>query len=234
MIDRHALNSAWWGAPVGRVNDPAFFLLPARERNARLADYAWVEFVATDPDAGLRRAAHGAAFAHVDVTVQFRIDLRAHRDAALPCDVAVRAGDDGRGPVIPGAPKPFEHERFTYLRGCDAARLAARYAAWATDLAQSHPATALEVTAGGGVVGWYLARPAAPGLELTLAMAAAGATASGLTLYRAALQAYARLGFRMGFAGYSVHNRAVANVYAALGARLTTTRDVWLWQPEAE
>ena len=67
------------------------------------------------------------------------------------------------------------------------------------------------------------------GLLVALAMLAGDATISGMLLYQKACAAYARLGYRVGEASFSVTNTAVHNIYAKLGARFSTPAGNWLW-----
>ena len=68
----------------------------------------------------------------------------------------------------------------------------------------------------------------AAGIELTLAMLSNTAVVSGHVLYSAALARYAR-DFKVGMSGYSFRNTAAANLYASLGARVTSVRETWMW-----
>ncbi|MFY9512721.1 MAG: hypothetical protein WAQ05_17275, partial [Rubrivivax sp.] len=104
-------------------------------------------------------------------------------------------------------------------------------ALWAGDIAAAHADTSLEFLHEGRVAGWFLARGTGTGLELTLAMAAQGSTLPGAALYRSAMAVFAQRGHRLGMAGFSVRNRSVHNIYAALGARFTGVRECFLWQP---
>lgn len=232
MIRPHAFNSLWWGQPVGVLDGPALLEATPAARADACAPYAWAEFSANDTTPALRLQAHAAGFVHADTYVQFRIDLRRHVDTALPGGVTVRAPGNGQPGWRPQGLQPFEFERFVLLRGCSGDRLLQRYAIWAGELTAQHPETCLEFVVGDQVAGWFLGRPSATGLELTLAMAAQATPLAGARLYQLALGEFARRGYRLGHAGFSIRNRSVHNIYAALGARFTGLRDSWLWQPD--
>lgn len=102
-------------------------------------------------------------------------------------------------------------------------------ATWAKNLVASSPATCLQVEVGGEPQGWFLSSPQGKKLQLTLAMTAVGAKISGLHLYLADGVAYAKKGFSLGEASFSVHKTPVLNIYAKLGARFVSTEDAWLW-----
>lgn len=231
MMQVHEFNSRWWGGRVGIVTDSAWFLRDAEALQAELLTCDWAEYTAAETSTATRLAAHRAGFFHADTHIQFRIDLRRFAAEALPPGVEVRQAGVGVDHWKPSGLRPFEHERFAMLTGCTPERLVDRYAVWAAELALSTPATCLEIFLHGRCAGWFLSRPSKTGLELALAMTAADEVLPGATLYRVALGAYARSGFRIGHAGFGVRNRSVHNIYAALGARFTGTRDAWLWQP---
>lgn len=230
-MQEHAFNSRWWGQPVGIVTDAAWFSGDTATLQATCAHFVWAEFTSYEAATAVRQAAHRVGFVYADTQMQFRIDLRRFATETLPPDVEVRQAGLGVANWKPSGLRTFEHERFSMLAGCTPDRLADRYAGWAAELARSAPATCLEIFHRGTLAGWFLSRPSKTGLELALAMTAAAGTLPGATLYRAALGAYARSGYRIGHAGFSVRNRSVHNLYAALGARFTSTRDAWIWQP---
>ena len=227
LIDRHDANSAWWGADVGIVRDPAFFALPADARADALAPYAWAEWRA--PLDGPASAADVAAagFWWADVQVGFRLALRrisppADAPAVVPLqDPAARPS------------RPFGAERYLQLPGVTPERLGHRYASWAATLAAEQPKWAVEVRHAGEPQGWFCATPGAGGLRLTLAALYDDATIAGPTLYRAALAHFAARGARVGWASFSVRNAAVLNVYAELGARFAPHEAIWLWRADA-
>ena len=232
MIRRHDFNSEWWGADVGIVEDERLFALAAEERAARLEPWAWVE--ARGPFGAARSLALArAGFALIDTQVRFRIGLA--RIASTPSIERLEARSAAESPfaIDAEAPASFEHERFTALPGVTMAALNRRYSRWSEALRREDPAHALEILADGAPQGWFLSRATASGLELTLAMLHRNAVISGHHLYHRALLAYAERGARVGFAGFSVANTAVQNIYASLGARFLDPEGCWLWHPSA-
>lgn len=230
MIRRHDFNSAWWNGPAGIVDDPRFFELPDDEVAASLAPFDWVEYhgasvVSSSPSTPARKG-----FAFADAHLQFRVALHPFRDTPNPDGVSLQWASDAPFSIAANAMRPFEAERFYLLPGVDHRRTSERYAQWSVQLLAEHPGTCLRATYQGAVQGWFLGRVRDRGLELTLAMLSDAATISGATMYRLALGAYARAGFRMGSAGYSYRNTGVANIYSSLGARLTGVRETWMWQ----
>jgi hypothetical protein len=233
MIREHETNARWWGEPVGVVDDPAFFALPGDERAALLAPFAWAEYRAPLDDAPDPWALSRAGFAFGDVQVGFRIALGRIPQTPSAGALEVVAADER--PFDPGAlpVRPFQHERFALLHGAAAHDLGARYLAWARDLVAEHPAWCFEILADGTPQGWYCSRPQGRnGVELTLAALYEQATISGVTLYEAAIRAYAARGARTGGASFSVRNHAAHGIYAALGARFVAATGFWLWQQE--
>jgi hypothetical protein len=234
VIRKHEVNSRWWGAPVGIVDDAAFFALPGAEQAELLAPFAWAEFrarleAAPDPWALAR-----AGFASCDVQVGFRIALGRIPQTPSAGTLDVVAADEQ--PFDPGghAVRPFQHERFALLHGAGEHDLGARYLSWARNLVAEHPAWCFEILSEDGTPqGWYCSRPEGrSGVELTLAALYEQATISGLTLYEAAIRAYAARGARTGVASFSVRNHAAHGIYAALGARFVAATGFWLWQQE--
>ncbi len=230
MIRPHDLNTRWWGAPAGLVDDSAFFSLPESQREQALAAYRWVEFKSAFSAAPPLSAISRAGFFLADTQIAFRIALKTTA-AGCSCgaELTVRfAGDPGfmyHGEDL----APFEHERYVHLPGHTPERLQARYADWGRQLIRDHPETCLAVLSGDRVEGWFLAQPSHAGLNLTLAAAHRQARIPGFLLYEKALAAYAAQGRRIGWASFSVTNTAVHNIYAKLGARFTAPIGIWLW-----
>lgn len=226
----HEFNSRWWGAPAGVVTDPLWLSGPPAVLAMHCAEYAWVEYIDSKPTSEVRRVLQKLGFVHADTQLQFRVDLRPYAQEVLPCGVTLGVAPTAVETWKAAVLRPFVHERYSLLAGCSEARLTARYAQWAAQLAQSVPATSLEFRRGTIAQGWFLSHPSSAGLELTLAMTALDSSLPGATLYRAAIGAYARRGFRLGYAGFSATNHDVHNIYSALGARFTGARECWLWQ----
>jgi hypothetical protein len=232
LVAADEINGRWWGAPVATVADPAFFAASAGEQAAALAPYAWAQFrapldAAPDPWALAR-----AGFAFADAQHAFRIRLAAAPEGSSAARAEVASAD--AQPFTPSErpTRPFAHERFALLRGSTPERLAARYAAWADQLAREQPEWCVEVRHEGTPQGWFCSRQAGKGLELTLAALYDDATLSGATLYAAALGAYAARGARIGHAAFSITNHDVHAIYAGLGARFTSVTGFWLWQSD--
>jgi hypothetical protein len=229
MIEQHAANTAWLGAPAGVVTDEKFFALGADERNRLLAPYAFVEFKQPLPSAPPAAVLLHAGFAWVDVQIEFRIGLSRIDETPSLQDLTVRFADESPFTVEDGESRSFEEERFSELPGMTQAALDRRYTNWARQLIAEHPATSLEVWRDGKPQGWFLSRPSEHGLNLLLAMLHRDATISGMLLYQKGLRAYAARGHSLGWAGFSVRNVNVHNIYARLGARFTPPVGCWLW-----
>ena len=230
MIGRDESNSRWWGADVGRVTDAAFVTLAPAERAEALAPYAWAELRAPLDAAPDPWDLCDAGFGFCDAQVGFRIRLGAPSPGSSAEGLEVVSAEDAAFDPSALPVRPFAHERFLALRGATPERVGERYLAWARQLAAEHPALALHVLRDGEPQGWFCGRPAARGIELTLAALYEGATTSGLHLYEAALGAFAAQGHRLGGASFSITNTDVHGIYAALGARFTSTDGSWIWQ----
>jgi hypothetical protein len=229
MIEQHAANTAWLGLPAGVVTDEKFFALGADERNRLLAPYAFVEFKRPLPSAPPAAVLLKAGFAWADVQIEFRIGLSRIDETPSLRDLTVRFADESPFTVEDGESRSFEEERFSELPGMTQAALDRRYTNWARQLIAEHPATSLEVARDGKPQGWFLSRPSEHGLNLLLAMLHRDATISGMLLYQKGLRAYAARGHSLGWAGFSVRNVNVHNIYARLGARFTPPLGCWLW-----
>jgi hypothetical protein len=230
VIVRDESNSRWWGAEVGRVTDPALVTLPAEERDAALAPYAWAELRAPLDAAPDPWALASAGFAFTDVQIGFRIRIAPPAPGSSARELQAISADEAAFDPAAVPTRPFTHERFLLLRGAEPEKVSERYTRWASQLADEHPDLALHLVRDGKPQGWFLARPAERGIELTLAALYDDATASGLHLYEAALGGFAARGHRLGGARFSIRNTEVLGIYAALGARFTTTDGHWIWQ----
>lgn len=231
MIHEHPQNTAWWGEPVARVDDAAFFALEPGARAAALRAYAWAEFIAPLASAPpvLRLAQSG--FILVDAQMGFRLMLESVPDSPSLAGLVCESADKTRFEIAVEEPRDFEHERFLQIPGVNLKRLAQRYARWSNQLVREHPGWCLRILYQGRVQGWFLASMTGRGLYLSLAMLSRAAEVSGLHLYQMAVRAYAARGARIGFASFSVRNTAVLNIYSQLGARFTAAEGVWLWCP---
>jgi hypothetical protein len=237
MIGLHEINTRWWGAPVGFVDDAAFFALPESEREQLLAPYRWVEFKSGFASAPPLAAIARAGFFLADTQIAFRIALKVpNKGGASGCgeELTVRFANEPGFAYREEDIASFAHERYIHLPGHTPDRLNARYADWGRQLIREHPETSLAVLSGGEVQGWFLSQPAAAGLNLTLAATSRNARVSGFLLYEKSLAAYAAQRHRIGFASFSVMNTAVHNIYAKLGARFTAPTGIWLWIAPAQ
>lgn len=227
-LDEHSFNTAWYGEPAGIVRDAAAMAaLDADAARAALDRYAFVELRCA-PEAVDRRRMTRLGFFLADTQIHFRLGLKALQPTPSVAALALAWADEAPFTVEAAAMAPFRHERFQHLPGMTAERLAARYARWAGDLIAAAPATCARLAHGGVTQGWFLSEPRGARLRLALAMTAAGATITGLHLYLAAGLGYAARGHGVGEASFSVHNTAVLNIYAHLGARFVATEDTWL------
>lgn len=231
MIDEHRFNSEWLGAPVGIVRDAAALLAAPRAvvREA-LARWRFVE-LRCGADAVDRARLADLGFFLADTQVHFRLGLSSLRPTPSLEGLTLRWADVASFAVAPEAMAAFHHERYRHVPGVTPERLAQRYSRWASNLITASPATCLQVEVGEVAQGWFLSSPEGRKLQLTLAMTSAESKISGLHLYLAAGVAYAAKGYALGEASFSVHNTPVLNLYAKLGARFTSTEDVWLWTP---
>lgn len=234
MIREHAFNTRWWGAPVGYVDDPAFFHLPLKQRRDLLSPYAWAESALSPFDSAPHdRAMAAAGFFQFDTQITFRIGLRRVPESSSLEDLAVQFADEQPFTLDPGSLAPFANERFLRIPGADQLRVNQRYALWGGDLLASSPETCLAVLHAGRVQGWFLSqRCEKGGVHLALATNAKDASISGMYVYQKALLAYASRGYTLGWASFSAANVAVHNIYAGLGARFLEPRGNWLWLPE--
>jgi hypothetical protein len=234
VIREHTFNSAWWGAPVGIVSDPAFFALDPKEQRLQLDAYAWVEFVAPF-DAVSPQTLTRLGFAQTDTQIGFKLDLR--RLPPLPDFAALEVTSAAESPFVvePGALSPFEHERFRVLPAITPAKLAERYTLWSNGLLARQPEWCLQLSGEGQVQGWFFSERDADGFHLTLAALHRAATVSGMLLYHKALSVYSGRGQHVGGARFSVTNTPVHNIYARLGARFLAPTGCWLWvRPDQE
>jgi len=230
MIDEHTFNTTWYGAPVGIVRDPAALAGTDAELEAALARFAWVE-LRCSPEAADRPRLAGLGFFLADTQIHFRLGLAALRPTPSLDGLTTRWADAAPFSVDAAEMAPFRHERLQHLPGMTQARLDERYALWGRNLLAHAPATCLRIEQGGATQGWFLSEPHGARLRLALAMTSAGATISGHHLYLAAALGYAARGHKVGEASFSVHNTAVLNIYAHLGARFVATEDTWLRIP---
>jgi hypothetical protein len=132
MIRIHEINTRWWGAPVGIVDDPAFFALARAEREQALAPYRWVEFKSGFAGAPPLSAIARAGFFLADTQIAFRIALKVPKESgASGCraELTVRFADQPGFAYLEKDLASFEHERYIHLPGHTPERLNARYAA---------------------------------------------------------------------------------------------------------
>ena len=229
MIREHAFNSAWWGRPVGIVDDPAFFAGSEEAQRRALAPYAWAEFrcaleTAPDPWTLARRG-----FAQVDTQLRFRIPLKPLPADSTAAGLPLHFADRTPFPLRPEELPFFGHERFRWLPGATPEILRRRYALWANDIQRRSPEWCVQVGAPGDPQGWFLAEPEKGHIHLALAMLRPGSTISGFDLYAAALGAFAKRAMKLGEARFSIENRSVHNIYARLGAVFLETIGCWMW-----
>jgi hypothetical protein len=229
MIKTHEFNSAWWGRDVGIVTDPAFFDQPASIQEEGLSRYAWVEFIQPPSKLPPRATLAKAGFFYTDSQVRFRLGLSRVNPGSCEEELVVQSASTNPFEVRAEILRPFSHERFYQIPGAKPSKVLERYVRWSRQLIEDHPETCLQVLLKGRVQGWFLSHPASDGLELTLAMLSSESAISGFDLYSVAIAAYSARGFRLGFAGFSVTNSAVLNIYANLGARFLEPRECWIW-----
>ncbi|MBI4815099.1 MAG: hypothetical protein HY791_02500 [Deltaproteobacteria bacterium] len=233
MIRTHRFNSEWYGQPAGILSDLAFFALDSRERSRELGRYAWVELRLPLGPSIPHELIRAAGFWYADTQLPFRVGLAGVAELPKTSSVerlVVRSAEERPFRISADEMAPFEHERFASLPGVDSVRLADRYARWANELVSTSPRTCLWIEEPSGApVGWFLSAPEGGLLRLAVAMLHRGARVSGMLLYHRALLAYSSLGYRVGFASFSVTNTPVHNIYARLGARFQRPEGEWLW-----
>jgi hypothetical protein len=229
MIEVNKYNSAWLGLKAGTLTDPGWFLKSASERVSELAGYGFVEFKARLSDAPAATLLQEAGFFWVDAIIGFRIGL--NRLAATPSLERYECVSAQIEPfhVDGNEMMEFQSERFLSLPGMTSELLAKRYEKWANQLVQEEPSSCFRVLLGGKTQGWFLGKKRGTSVDLTLAMLAKGASATGAHLYHKALLAYSNMGCSMGKAAFSVKNTPVLNIYSSLGAHFTQPEGVWIW-----
>jgi hypothetical protein len=176
---------------------------------------------------------HDAGFVFVDTQVNFRIRLARTPDlCAEPVTVVPASTRDWQ--VDSSQWAIFGHERFRILPEVNAAKLNCRYEQWAADLISKFPDHCFELRSQAGPEGWYFASPGRGGsVNLALGVRSQDARVSGHTLYQAALRHLGEMGYRLGWASFSIANTAVHNIYAQLGAHFTAPTGIWLWTRNA-
>lgn len=229
MIRDHAFNSAWWGGPVGIVDDVERFAdAGVDERLNALRQFEWVELRAQLTTAPLRQIA-AAGFFQADTQVLFRIACQRVPATESLEGLAIERASDMPFRIEPDELATFEHERYRHLPAMDHSRLTDRYARWADHQLRTSPEWCLRVVARGLVQGWFLSQMTGAGLNLELAMLSREATISGMYLYQRCIVEYARMGARVGHARFSVENTPVLNIYSRLGAQFLSPLGTWLW-----
>lgn len=229
MIQINKYNSAWLGLNAGTLTDPGWFLKSACERETDLAGFGLVEFKAPVSDAPAATLLQEAGFFWADAIIGFRIGLnRLASTPSLERYECVSAADE---PFHVGGHEmmEFQSERFLSLPGMTSELLAKRYESWANQLIREEPSSCFRVLLGGKNQGWFLGKKQGTSVDLTLAMLAQGAAASGAHLYHKALLAYSKMGCTMGKAAFSVKNTPVLNIYSSMGAHFTHPEGVWMW-----
>ena len=231
MIDEHKFNSSWWGSPVGIVREAAFFDLAQEEQQRLLTPYAWVEFRSPLAANYTGRALAGAGFVQVDTQINFRIRLGDQR-SLLTCDSQLRVRPATDSEFRLGGPEwsEFQYERYNAIPGVTPQHVHGRYVGWAEGLVAQHPSCCFQILLNERPQGWFLARPdSATNLNLSLAVRHRDAKITGYSVYERALAEYARMGFKVGWASFSVINTAVLNIYSQLGARFVVPIGIWFW-----
>jgi len=233
LIALHGLNSAWWGAPVGLITDPAFVDLPLQEQRRLLSTYEWVEFRGQHSSHASLRL-HVAGFLHVETYCRCRVPL--NRIEETPSVAQLVATDAATQPfaLAAGDFVPFAHERWSLLPGVTQQSIDERYATYLNQVIGEQPGTSLAIASPEGAEGWFVAEPRSrETVQLSLAALSASATVAGAHLYRRALIEYARRGFRIGLAAFSARHAGVMNLYAKFGAVFTSPEEIWIWMSDA-
>lgn len=229
MIREHGFNSAWWGGKAGIVEQADFFGHSPEAIREALAPFEWAEFRnPLDAELPLARI-RDAGFVFADTQVNFRVGL-AGRPAQCAEPLSLEPASNGTWRADASEWAIFGQERFRLLPGITPARLNQRYARWAAELVHRAPETCFEIRSAGEPAGWYFAEPGRSGaINLTLGVLRRGSRISGYAMYEAALCRLAAMGYRIGWASFSIANSAVHNIYARLGARFVSPGGIWLW-----
>jgi hypothetical protein len=229
LIRQHEFNTNWFGRPVGIIDRMEFFSLPITERQARLQDFAWVEFSARDLSPEHRHSLMETGFFFADTQIHFRLAL-SRVPKANERGFLVEFSDQNPFCIAPEEIPDFQHERFRCVSGITMEALNRRYRLWVNDLIQDSPDRCLRIVHEGRVQGWFLSRRVhGKGLNLTLAFQHRRSSVSGLLLYQVAIEAYVSRGEAQGWAAFSVTNTPVHNMYAFLGARFAAPTEHYLW-----
>jgi len=168
----------------------------------------------------------------------------------LQLELAVRLG--GGAPAEPGTrlrrPTPadrpameaitrhaFLATRFHDIPGATDAQIGDRFVRWLDQMAREAPDLSFVMEVDGVVQGLFASRPTGPSGEIYLALAATAPDAPlgfGAYLYRAALEAYARAGWRRGVTAIDAANVGVLSLWMGLGARVLRAKDIHFWHGE--
>jgi hypothetical protein len=148
-----------------------------------------------------------AGFVFVDTQVNFRIGL-ARRGSSCAAPLSLVPASSGSWQVDTAEWAIFRHERFRFLPGITPLRLNQRYARWAAELVEQSPEACFEIRSEAGPEGWYFGKPASERtVNLTLGVMRKDARISGYAAYEAVLGHFADLGFRLGWASFSIARR---------------------------
>ena len=229
MIVTHEANTRWKGQPVGVLTDRAFFSLGRAAQRRLLEPFTWVEYRAPLGAAPPALSLQRSGFFWIDVQINFRIALQRVPDSPSLSRYECTSASQVPFTVADGAVKPFSQERYLELPGVSPTTLNDRYVTWANQLIARSPAWCLRLTRDGETEGWFLSDASETSVNLTLAMLATGATASGQHLYQRALREYAIRGGVIGHASFSIRNTPVVNIYSSLGAQFTPPTGIWMW-----
>ena len=229
MIKRHDFNTEWWGDEAGIVTDPAFFTQPSSQIRTALDRFSWVEFFHPVSKLPARHILANAGFFYTDTQIRFRLDLAHIQPNSCAAALKLEIASASPFSIEDDELKLFPFERFYALPNATESKVNQRYVLWANNLIQQNPATCYRFLQDRKVQGWFLSHPEPPAIGLTLAMLSQNAAISGFDLYSRALAEYAKQGFRLGMASFSVRNTPVHNIYANLGARFLEPREYWMW-----
>lgn len=233
MIAEHTFNTKWWGKPAGIVTDPVFFEQPLAKQRKLLSCYDWVEFKSQWDKAPAPELLLRSGFCYADTQINFRIALQKVPTTASLEGLDVRCAQEHPFRIRPEELRSFEHERFLSLPEISKERLSRRYALWSNQLIAEQGRWCLEILQKGQIQGWFLSiMEEGKGLNLVLSMLHRDARISGMLLYQKAMVTYAQLEARIGWAGFSVFNTPVLNIYANLGARFLPGPVCWLWRAD--
>ncbi len=230
LIRHHEFNSSWWGKPVGIVSLEKIEPKQMQSLHEVLSLYDWVEYKQNLVDGISNLCISRLGFELVDVQIPFRISLSNIASTPSIENMQIIPASERSFAIERDEFIPFHNERFKFIIESNEALLNKRIYLWSNQLIEANPQHCVRLELLGETMGWFLGQVTDQGLQLTLAMLKRGSNISGMHLYQKAMNYYKLLGFKIGYASFSVTNTPVMNIYAKLGARFYDPIGCWIWQ----